>query len=371
MRFEDALLEGWMRDYYFDTDLDIGSSGVRPYTFAQVRELTGLTTADLDAVTFEDSWTLGGPGIRQALAGRFANGDTDRVMVTHGSSEAIFLTMSALLRPGDEVIVLDPVYQQLAGVAAALGCDLRRWRLHFDDGFRPDLAALRALVTNRTAMIVVNFPHNPTGVSLTPDQQRELVATAAEAGAYLVWDAAFAEITYDRAPLPDPGGWYPRAVTFGTLSKVYGLPGMRVGWCLAAPEILERCTAIRDYVSLHLSPLVELVAERVVRHGDRFVGPRRDQATQNRAALADWVDAHGDQVRWVPPDGGVTAFVHLPRVADVEEFCRQLARKHRVLLVPGRCFGHPRFVRLGFGASPPELTAGLDRFADQLRTLRS
>jgi capreomycidine synthase len=369
MRLDDALLEGWMRDYYFETDLDIGSSGVHPYTFAEVRELTGITVADLDEVSLEDSRTLGGSGIRRALADRFTGGVPDRVMVTHGSSEAIFLTMTALLRPGDEVVVLDPVYQQLAGVAAAIGGQLRRWRLSFDDGFRPDLTALRELVTERTAMIVVNFPHNPTGVSLTPQQQRELVAIAAEADAYLVWDAAFAEITYGTGALPDPGGWYRRTLSFGTFSKVYGLPGMRVGWCLAAPEILERLAAVRDYVSLHLSPLVELIAERVVRHGDRFVGPRRELATQNRALLARWVAARSEEVQWVPPDGGLTAFVRLPRVGDVEEFCRQLAAKHRVLLVPGECFGHPQFARLGFGGTRAELAQALELLGDELTAL--
>jgi capreomycidine synthase len=368
MQFDEALLEGWMRDYYFDTDLDIGSSGVHPYTFGEVRRMTGLTAADLDAVSFEDSWTLGGPGIRRALADRFAGGDADRVMVTHGSSEAIFLSMTALLRPGDRVVVIDPVYQQLRGVAEAVGCELVPWRL--GDGFRPDLNALRALAAERTAMIVVNFPHNPTGVSLTPAGQRELVAIAAEAQAYLVWDAAFAEITYGTEPLPDPGGWYPRALSFGTFSKVYGLPGMRVGWCLAAPAILERLAAVRDYVSLHLSPLVELIAERVVRHGDRFVGPRRELAGRNRRLLGEWAAEHPGDVRWVPPDGGVTGFVGLPAAGDIERFCRDLAAKRRVLLVPGTCFGRPGFARLGFGCPTADLTEALDRLGEQLAGAR-
>jgi capreomycidine synthase len=361
-----AFLEEWMRDYYFATDLDIGSSGVQPFTFAQIRELAGISGEELDKVVFEDSWTLGGPGVRQAVADRYAGGRTERVMVTHGSSEAIFLTMNALLGAGDEVIVLDPAYQQLYGVAAALGCPVRRWRLRFADSFRPDLDALRALVSTRTRMIVVNFPHNPTGAGLTPAEQHELVGIAADAGAYLVWDAAFAEITYDRDPLPDPGGWYPRTVSLGTLSKTYGLPGLRVGWCVAAPEVLARCARLRDYVSLHLSPLVELVAERVVRHADAIVGRRRALAVTNRALLSDWVARHRDRVEWVPPAGGVCAFVRLPQVPDVEEFCRRLARERRTLLVPGSCFGHPGFARLGFGAATDELREGLARLTDQL-----
>nr|ASV46753.1 capreomycidine synthase [uncultured bacterium] len=117
---------------------------------------------------------------------------------------------------------------------------------------------------------------------------------------------------------------------------------------------------------MHLSPLIELIAERVVRNGDRFVAPRRDLATQNRALLAQWVAEHAADVQWVPPDGGVTAFVRFPHVGDGAEFCRRLATKHRVLLVPGECFGHPGFARLGFGGPQAQLAEALDRLAGHL-----
>jgi capreomycidine synthase len=361
-----ALLEEWMRDYYFETDIDLGSSGVQTFSLARLRELIGLDLADLDRVVFDDSQTLGGTGVRAALAQRFAGGDVDRVMVTHGSSEAIFLTMSALLRPGDEVIAVDPAYQQLYGIAESVGCHIRRWPLRFEDGFEPDLDALRALVNPRTRMVVVNFPHNPTGTSLSPERQRELVEIVADVDAHLVWDAAFAEITYDRSPLPDPGGWYDRTISYGTLSKTYGLPGLRFGWCLASPETLESCVRLRDYVSLHLSPLVELIAERVIASGDRIIEERRRLATGNLALVDAWMSRHAEYVEWVPPRGGVCAFPRFPHVRDIEDFCRRLGRERRVLLVPGTCFGLQRHARLGFGASTGELETGLARLADML-----
>ncbi|MGH3761084.1 capreomycidine synthase [Actinophytocola sp.] len=362
MHVDVALLEEWMRRYYFDTDIDIGSSGAGTFSFEQVRRLTGLTLEDLDRVRFDDSQTLGGFGVRAAVAERSTGGDLDRVMVTHGSSEANFLVMHALLEPGDEVVVLDPAYQQLHGICTAIGCRLRRWRLRPEDGFAPDLAALRHLVTERTRMVVVNFPHNPTGVSLHPEQQRELVEIVAGSQAYLVWDAAFAEITYDAPPLPPPD-FYPRAVTLGTLSKNYGLPGLRVGWCLAAPEVLSRCVRMRDYVSLHLSPLVELIAQRVIAEADRFVANRRELAATNLDVLEKWVADHDPGARMTRPAGGVCAFVEFPAAADLAETCRGLAERQRVLLIPGRCFGpaYDHYARLGFGGPSDELETGLRR----------
>ena len=154
----------------------------------------------------------------------------------------------------------------------------------------------------------------------------------------------------------------------GTLSKAYGLPGLRVGWCIAAPELLDRLVRIRDYTTLHLSPLVELIAERAMEHADRLVAPRRRQARENLDILSDWVARQGDRVEWVPPAGGVTAFVRLPG-CDVDALCHRLAAEERVLLVPGSCFGQPEFARLGFGGPTPHLVEGLARLERLLRTM--
>ena len=367
MRLPPALLEDWMRQYYFDVELDIGSSGVDDWSMADLRRLIGLDpAAELADLVFRDSQTMGGDGLRQALADRFAAGDVSRVMATHGSSEANFLVMLALLSPGDEVVVLDPCYPQLFTIAASLGCVLRRWPLRRENGFAPDLDDARALIGPRTRMIIVNFPHNPTGATVTPAQQAELVALAAEAGAYLVWDGAFSELVYDAPPLPEPALAYDRALSLGTFSKAYGLPGLRVGWCLAHPDVFAPMMRVRDYVTLHLSPLVERIAERAVRGADALLAPRLELARHNREVLARWVAEQGELVEWTRPAGGVTAFPRLPLVPDVEAFCHALARRHRVLLVPGSAFGQPQHVRLGFGRSTAELEEALSRMASLL-----
>jgi capreomycidine synthase len=289
------------------------------------------------------------------------------VISTHGSSEAIYLVMHALLRAGDEVIVLDPCYQQLASIAESLGCRLIAWRLRYERQFIPDIEELRGLIGPRTRMVVVNFPHNPTGATLSPGQQRALIAAVDRVGAYLVWDAAFAELTYDGPPLPVPNHVYERAVSLGTLSKAYGLPGLRVGWCVAAPEVIEHCVDLRDCITLHLSPLVELIAQRAIERADELLGVRLAQARDNLELLAAWVEGHRDVVAWARPQGGVCAFLRLRRVRGVEDFCRRLACSRGVLLIPGSCFNHPSHVRLGFGGPPPSFREGLARLSDMLR----
>lgn len=364
-----AKLEAWMRDYYHLARYDIGSSGVRDLTMAELRALCGFDLAELDAMIFHDSESYGGTRLRTALAGRWTGGDVDRMMVTHGSSEAIYLVAHLAVEPGDEIVVVDPAYQQLYDIAAWRGCRITRWPLDMTSGFGVDLERLRELARGRPRMIVVNFPHNPTGVSITPEQQKELVAIAAESGAWLVWDHAFGELTYATDPLPLPNAWYDKCIAHGTFSKSYGLAGLRVGWCVAPPPLLARMALLRDYIALYVSPVLEFFAEHAVRNADTIVAMQREHAASQLRLLTEWAQANPGLVRLRPPDGGVTAFVELLNQPDVERTCRRLAAEHKVLIVPGMCFGdsYQSYVRLGFGGTAAELTAGLSLLERVLR----
>jgi capreomycidine synthase len=363
MHIARALLEDWMRAYYFACEIDIGSSGVQNFSLAHVRELTGLTLDTLDRVVFDDSPSCGAPGLRRAIAERWSDGDPERVMATHGSSEVIFLVMSALLEPGDEVVVLDPCYHSLVNLAAARGCPLKRWRLRYERGYRADLAEARALIGPKTRMVVCNLPHNPTGASLGAEDFEGLLQAVEAVGAYLVWDSALADLVYEGEPLPDPTGPYRKAISIGTLSKGYGLAGLRVGWCIADPELLRRFVHLRDYTTLYLSPLVEAIASAAIERGDELLRGRRERARTNLEILARWIEERGEDVEWVPPRGGVTAFPRLKRVTDVDAFCHRLAREQGVMVVPGSCFDSPSHIRVGFGGATPALMDGLSRMA--------
>lgn len=367
MELPRAPLEDWMREFYFATTIDLGSSGVQCWSLGELRRLLGIDVSELDAIALDDSGSYGAPGLRRALADRLVGGNTDRVMVTHGSSEAIFAVMNALLRAGDEVICVDPAYHSLWSVPRSIGCRLVPWQLRWQDGFAPDLDDLMALITPRTRLVVVNFPHNPTGVTLTKPQFDALLDIVAASGAYLLWDGAFAELTYGTEPLPDPSMLLDRCVSTGTMSKAYGLPGTRVGWCLGPPDLLAQLTPLRDVLTICLSPLAEFIAERAVDGADILLAIRRPQAAHNLDKLATWTACHGDVVEWIRPRGGCTAFPRINRLTNTDELCRRLGREQEVLLVPGSCFGKAGHVRLGFGGSKELFAAGLTRLQHALK----
>jgi capreomycidine synthase len=367
MKLAPALLEEWLREYYFTTEIDIGSSGVQNFSLAELRQVVDITERELNDVVFDDSPTYGHPRLRQAIADQWGNGDPRHVMATHGSSEVVFLVINALLRPGDEVVALDPCYFSYRNLAESKGCELKPWRLRFEHKFVPDFDEMKKLITPRTRMVMVNFPHNPTGASVTLEQQRELIRSTAAVGAYLVWDIALAALPHDGPPLPDPHLLYERAISIGTLSKAYGLAGLRVGWCQAEPEVIEQFVHLRDYTTLYLSPLVELIAARAVEQADDILRVRLPQARANLEILDHWIGEHAELIEWVPPRGGVTAFPRFRYISDIESFCRRLAEERGVLLVPGRCFSYEDHVRLGFGGPTAAFREALNRLSSMLR----
>ena len=190
----------------------------------------------------------------------------------------------------------------------------------------------------------------------------------AEVNAYLLWDSAFTELSYDAPPLPDPGLKYKRTITLGTLSKTYGMGGLRVGWGIAGPDVLDQCVNMRSYITVNLSPLIEHIAQPIVENLDQFVSIRFQQAKINLAIVTEWIEQHKEIVEWVRPQGGVTAFIKITSISDIELFCHRFAHDYGVFLLPGTCFGYPEYIRLGFGGATTALKEGLSRLSKFLMT---
>ena len=365
-----SLIEDWHRRYAFRTSINLSCSGVQPYTFREVCRLLSISFSEIGQVLLRDGPSYGWPPLRKAISERFGkrNGDADSVLVTHGSSEALFLVMRSLLQEHDEVVTVFPSYLPHYSIPKYCGCRVKKWELLPEEGFRPNINNLRATLTRKTKMVICSFPHNPTGVSITEPQLNALVEAVADVGAYLLWDDSFRMLPIDTPPLPDPGQWYDRTVSFGTLSKAYGLDGLRIGWCQTTPDILQRCVMLRDYITLNLSPLTEFIACQAVRKPEVLIEPRLKQAKRNLQYLASWIDQNEKKLSMVPPQGGVSAFCRIPEI-NTDSLCKDLAEEDGVFLLPGTCFDCPEYVRLGFGGVPQEFRKGLKLLSRRLKQL--
>jgi len=363
-------VERWFSRYEFTVGVNIAESCIKPLSLKEIADIAGPAfLEEFEGLTFGYTDGSGDPALRRAVASMYEGATEDNVLVTVGAIEANFLAFNALIQPGDEVISVFPAYQQLYEVPEAAGAVVKRWVLRRENRFAPDLDELRRLITPRTKMIVINFPHNPTGVALSPELLEEICGIACERGILLHSDEVYRGLRLDGGP-PSPSAWdYRRGgvVVVGSMSKAFGLSGARIGWIVASPEIIRRCAELRDYVSICPAKAGEVVARAVLENRVKVMERNRWIALENYGILREWLRENEEFVGAVLPFEGVVAFPWLRFPMPSEEFCEGLVREHDVLVVPGSRFETEGHFRVGFGYAREKLIAGLDRLSTYLR----
>ncbi|WP_125720599.1 capreomycidine synthase [Pseudoalteromonas rubra] len=363
-----ANLEDWYRDRYFADVTDISGSGVYDYNFSELLALSDFEPTELNDLVFHDNPTFGDYENRRIIAQRWGTGDPERVITCNGSNEALSLIMNATLQAGDEVVSVSPFYHCHANIAEHIGCKVSYWTLQAQHDFQPDFTQLKALLNQQTKMVVVNFPHNPTGINLTEAQMRELVDIVASVDAFLLWDGAFEDLQFDNQT-PTPIALYDKCILTSTFSKAYGFPGLRYGWCIMPDELLRDAQIYKDYSNLYVSVIVEKFANVVLRNIDKFYRPRYQEAAENRALMQQWFDAHQAYFQSYELGGGVTCFPRFKGAMSTQALCDTLFEQYALLLVPGECFDCPGHVRIGFGTEQQTLKKGLDTLSKALDEL--
>jgi aspartate/methionine/tyrosine aminotransferase len=370
LKIETFALERWMTTYETRVQYDIAESGIYPLT---TRELLDLLPEEERAqglallldVRLGYSEARGSEELRTALAATYEETSADEILVTTGAIEANFLLFNALLGPGDHVVSIHPAYQQLYSVPRAIGCDVSLWSVGPETGFQYDLDVLERLVTPRTRLIVVNSPHNPTGAALSAAELSRVYAIADGVGATVLADEAYRWLEVPggegpTAPMRDLGEL---GVSVGTLSKPFGLPGLRIGWIAGPADLVARCWAMRDYVSLSPGKLNDALAVLALRHRERLMERTRSIVGRNLETAGRWFDEHADLATWTPPRGGLLALMRYNLECPSLVVANRLAEEYGVMLAPGSAFGYEGFLRIGIGQDPDVFAEGLARAA--------
>jgi aspartate/methionine/tyrosine aminotransferase len=348
--------------------LVLGASDAASPTADELFDLCG-TALDFRHTRLSYSDAQGDPLLRQAIASTYPAGlvSADDVIVTIGGSEAIFLAVQALLNPGDVALVCAPAYQALASIAVAIPASVESYAYAESRGqFAPDLEALMARIGQhpRPALLIVNTPHNPTGNVIPEQPLRALLAAAANAGTAVLVDEVFSGIWYgDTPPVPSAITIDRTATVIGSLSKVYGLSGLRIGWLVGARSLIERCTSLRHYTTLTPPVIVQELAALALQNKDKLLDRTRRIAEQNRTRAVAWLRERQHQFDWIEPQGGLLMLVRLKARVNTEALVRDLADVEKVSIVPCPTTFDMRegYVRIGLGTDPTRFAEGLKR----------
>lgn len=370
MKIRRYFMEDWLNDSR-DIPYNLSASGVQDYILSDFLAVCEVDLQSFGQIFLGDNDTRGSLRLRQEICRSYTHLPPDKVLVTNGTSEALFTFFNEVLDAGDEVVMPFPAFQCLYEIPASIGCRIRFLNLLTCRNWKLDIDKLAELVTSDTKLIIINTPHNPFGWTLSAEEIRQIGEIANKAGSYLLFDEH-----YRYLPLTDgcsvlPSGYdichplHPQTYATGSMIKCFGIVGIRIGWLVGDPAMLARCRDYKDYLTHTIPEITDYLAFLSLHYQERIIHDRKKHILPNLRLLNEFMAHHAAVFEYQPPTGGVVCFPRL-RQGDATQFCRTVLQQHGVSLLPGASFETPDHFRLNFGTETTLFQQALERIDDYL-----
>jgi aspartate/methionine/tyrosine aminotransferase len=362
-------MERWQSHHENTVEFNLAESGVQPITLAELMDLASIDPSD---TLLGYGHTDGSPLLRERIAAMYAGASAANVVATAGSAEANFLALWRLVDPGNRVVVVRPTYEQTTGLASGLGAHVESLWLEEERGWQPAPGAAASAIGPGTRLIVVTNPANPTGSLLEPAAVAEIVSAAERAGAWILSDEVYAGAELSGEETSSFWGRTERVLVSASLSKAYGLAGLRLGWLVTPEEFREQLWERKDYTTIAPSPLSDRLGSAALQPTARARLLERGRAIlrANLRILEDWAAREADILSFCPPVAGAIAFFRYEVPIGSIELAERLRARESVLIVPGDHFGIDGYFRVGYGYTETSLGSGLERVERVLRSAR-
>lgn len=346
---------------------NLSESGVHPLSLGELLEPDEVKELLAERLVYVQS--NGTEALRAAIARLHPGANPDSVVVTNGTAEANFVAAWRLVEPGDEVLMVLPNYMQLWGVVRGLGASVVSVSLRPEGGkWALDLDELGKAFSDKTRLVIVCNPNNPTGAVLSEDERKGLIREVSRRGTWLISDEVYRGAERDGAETQTLWGSYDRLLVTGGLSKAYGLPGLRIGWIVGPTDITPELWARKDYTTISPGALSDVLARKALANRGKILARTRRILQENYPVLDSWVRKN-ETLSLVPPRAGAIAYLRYAYKVNSTRLVFRLKDEQGVLIVPGDHFGMDGFLRVGFGSEPQDLRAGLEGIDRLLPTL--
>ena len=371
--FTTFMLERDMGTWEHQVEYNLSESGVHPMTTRELFEDDPQKMDEFLDVEINYPPTNGIEELRENIAALYPGASPKDVLVTSGAAQANFTSMLTVLDRGDEILVMEPNYMQIWGTGKNLGLKVKTFGLKQELNWGIDIDEFNRTVTEKTKLIAVCNPNNPTGHILTNEERKVVVDAASKVGAWILADEVYAgaEHLTDEITSSMWGG-YDRVLAIGSMSKAYAFPGLRIGWVVSNPQMSEEIWARQDYVSICPTILGNKLAAYVlspeVRPG--IIQRTREYARGGYKNLETWVNKHSDVLSVVPPQAAAIAFVHYDRDINSSKLVKRLIDEYSTYVVPGDHFGMDHYLRISYGLSAEYVNEGLNRIFDAISSTK-
>ena len=373
MNIKPFQVEEWMNAYETGAKYNIAETCVDSVSLKELWELTGedgtrfwsefsgrrMTYGDIE----------GNPEFLKGVCSLYRTIKPENIVPTHGASGANHHVFYSLINPGDRVISIMPTYQQLYSIPESYGADVQIIHLKQENGYLPDLNQLRSMAKEGVKMICINNPNNPTGALMREETLREIVKIAREADAYILCDEVYRHLNQEDGWCESISDLYEKGISVGSMSKVFSLAGLRLGWIATHDmDVVRACLSHRDYNLVSCGMFDEAVAAVALRHKDQLLARNRQIIRTNLEILDQWV-ASEPHVFYTRPQAGTTALVFYDFQLPSYEFCRRMYHETGAFVTPGDCFEEPRSMRIGYASDTDVLRQGLEAISRFIKIL--
>ena len=360
MKFPSFDLERIQSIYENSVEINLTESGIEPLSLKELmnpKELEELLNLPLGY-----GYTQGTPLLRQRISNLYEGADENNVLVTSGSSEAIFLSAVLTVSKGDRVVMMTPNYLSFNGVAEALGAEVDYVPLLKKEKWEWDLDCLDEAVSDKTKVISVCNPNNPTGSVLNLEQMLKIVEIAGRVGAYLLVDEVYIGAELGSNLTKSFLGMYEKTIVTSGLSKSYAHPGLRIGWIISGKRFVEEAWAIKDYTTIASSSLSQHIATKVLEPETitKLRSRTKVLLNKNLETFSKWILPYSNHLSFLKPEAGGFAFVEYDMDINSTDLVHDLRKNEGVFIVPGDSFGMDRYFRIGLGHESIGFSKGLD-----------
>ena len=312
---------------------------------------------------------FGAEELKAAICGLYRSAGADDVVTTHGAAGANHLALYSLVEPGDAVVSIMPTYQQLYSIPESYGAKVRILKLKREENFLPDLDRLRTLVNEKTKVICINNPNNPTGALMPEETLRGIVGIARRVGAYVICDEVYRFLTQEEGYPESIADLYEKGIAVGSMSKVFSLAGLRLGWIATrSREAMREILLHRDYDTISCGMIDEALATVALEAKEAIIARNRAIVRENLTILDEWI-AKEPRFSYVKPQCGTTALLYCDVDMPSEEFCARLLAETGAFLTPGSCFDEEHCFRIGYACGKEELKEGLAKLSEFVKGL--
>lgn len=377
MEIKDFAVEQWMNEWEERCRYNVAETCVYSVSLEQLFEICGVDASDWFADFAKRRLTYGAiegqPAFLQGITKLYRTVLPEHIVPTHGAAGANALVLTTLVNPGDHVVSVMPTYQQLYSIPEMCGARVDILHLEAQNHYHVDIDKLAALVTDETKVICINNPDNPTGALLDGDTLREIVEIARAHDAWLMCDEVYRHLTQTDVYSESVADLYDKGVTTSSMSKVWSLAGLRLGWAITkSPELRRALLSHRDYNLISCGMFDEAVAALALEHSEAILDRSRTIVRQNLHTVMEWVEGE-PHLSIVEPEAGTTALVYYDYDMPSYDFCTALMETEGALVTPGDCFEEPHSMRLGYAYSDnvEDLKEGLAAISRYMRTLES